>query len=853
MTKSKRDRKEKGKKRQRGNSDTETAEKQGTGQLKKHTSIRLSKEESKKRTLTPDVLSDTTAYEIAPTPENSDRETAQKQGKEQPKKRIRLSKEESKKRKRENYKYTQEEKRNKAFFDKGNFKTLTSEVPSDTTAYEIAPTPETGVINWYQCGEKWRLQWLMEDIQDLQSPEKKGNGEQKTDEEIERDKRKALELMEELKKRILNEEVTPEKQRKAADEFFVAMGRGCSWGTVPKHDVNSVDARLFGCAACGMKEYDNVESLESAKKGFERIPLSQLEKSLKMKPEAAKEYNERMKQNPVQLINEDGNVRSEVNPWRVLSVYTHKNVHYHMHPELVLDPSDTNSIEPIAIVCANCATSVHKGEIPKHSIASNVDFGLANRIELEDLTERELQMLALVRHYYNIYKIESNSRRLREHQQSAIKGSSILFEHEAPYKVSNLLSPETMTSNVFLHFVGPKGEFDALFKKLMRTKSADVFGRSWVMFNWLTVLHRINPQYQNIVLPDTYKKFEQTVSTATESFITNSLKTYDENVMQKTDVAKDDVAGVRATTNPNMQVNHESSPDFTDADCKFALKHSYLASTSVTSHNSGTDSTHAYMLNAAKTFGINVEADRAEYDKAKSFRADLPVNEFSDGELPLVGAFPNVFMLGKAYDKEVCNVNLKDCVHLLMQFSAVPAKCTMLLFYLFDVQRRHANIRGMSARRKANPKAFEEMSREIMSPAFQTKVQNAVAHPDSKDAKFVLNKLLPVLTTAGKHTSFGALELTAALGETYGLIRRFGPEFEFLTIAIDDVNAPQVMRLTFHQKDNVKFPSTASGEYLSAMKEGRVFAEGTIRLPTNWSALATAVTENPVASDRYPS
>ena len=72
-----------------------------------------------------------------------------------------------------------------------------------------------------------------------------------------------------------------------------------------------------------------------------------------------------------------------------------------------------------------------------------------------------------------------------------------------------------------------------------------------------------------------------------------------------------------------------------------------------------------------------------------------------------------------------------------------------------------------------------------------------MAHPESKDAKYILSKLLPVLTTAGKHTSFGALERNASLGETYATIRRFGPQFAFLTIAIDDVNNLHVLPLPF--------------------------------------------------------
>jgi hypothetical protein len=150
----------------------------------------------------------------------------------------------------------------------------------------------------------------------------------------------------------------------------------------------------------------------------------------------------------------------------------------------------------------------------------------------------------------------------------------------------------------------------------------------------------------------------------------------------------------------------------------------------------------------------------------------------------------------------------------------------MLIFYLFDIQRRHDNIRGMSTRRKADPSKFNEFSKEVMSSVFQEKLKNAVAYPGGRDAKYILNKLLPVLASAGKHTAFGALEWNSSLGEIYAMICRFGPEFELLTIAFDDVNSPQVFRLTFSQPYNINFPSVASKHFLSSMKYGIPFTSG---------------------------
>jgi hypothetical protein len=301
-----------------------------------------------------------------------------------------------------------------------------------------------------------------------------------------------------------------------------------------------------------------------------------------------------------------------------------------------------------------------------------------------------------------------------------------------------------------------------------------------------------------------------------------------------------------------MQASHSTSyKDEGDEECndtEFAMKFCLLTDQNTTMHQSNMDSSYIYLTNAAKSMGINVDTEKEKYIDSKSFRSQYPVNEFTTGEFGLVAAFPHIFMFGKAYKKHVSNLKQKDCIHLLMQFCSAAAQCRTLLFYLFDIQRRHSNIKGMSARRHANPEAFDELAQEISSPSFHMKVQNAVADPGCKDAKYVLRKLIPVLTTAGKHTSYGALERNSALGENYALIRRFGPELTFLTVAIDDVSCPHVFRLSFNQPNNFQFPSKASKNFLDCMKFGKTYVEGDVKVPTNWSSIATAVTANPVAS-----
>ena len=100
----------------------------------------------------------------------------------------------------------------------------------------------------------------MEDIQDLLDCNDKTNVQQKEA------GMKANFLIQELKQRLGKEKVTPEKQKNAADKFFQAIRRGLPWGTKSYFTHDSVDARLFGCAWCRMKEYDNSDDLVTKKK-----------------------------------------------------------------------------------------------------------------------------------------------------------------------------------------------------------------------------------------------------------------------------------------------------------------------------------------------------------------------------------------------------------------------------------------------------------------------------------------------------------------------------------------------------------------------------------------------------------
>ena len=170
-------------------------------------------------------------------------------------------------------------------------------------------------------------------------------------------------------------------------------------------------------------------------------------------------------------------------------------------------------------ICSNCKACLDDKKTPYQSLAAGIDFGDPYRIGLEPLTERERQMLSKIRHFLYIIKIESNTAdgRVKERGQSALKGCGIYFNDDSVRVVSDLLSQESINGDVYLNFVGPEGEYDALAAKVIG--SANVEGRAWVIYQWLKVLGEVNCHYQyDDELPE-YDQVKAKLKAANEALV----------------------------------------------------------------------------------------------------------------------------------------------------------------------------------------------------------------------------------------------------------------------------------------------------------------------------------------------
>jgi len=697
------------------------------------------------------------------------------------------------------------------------------------------------------------------------------------------------------------QQVTPEKQHELGTKFLEAQGRGgLSWGK--RTFGESIDAPLFTCASCGLRDFD------CDGRQYQYVDLNKLD-ILKLDNEKWGEHVDRMHRDdgdPLYLpVDKDGNTEKfkTSNAYSIwpqdedlikdlnqgsrnykdclledvpcgercppeCPFYHGKRVKYfHLHPEFVEEYNEEDGeIGFKVMLCGDCHRSVDKKnentndpepEIPELSIASGVDIGNFRRVGLTPLTLRERNIISKVRHYINVFKIEA-VRGTNAH--SSIKGCGIMFDHDSPQVVKELLTTESINGDVQLQFVNHKGEYDRLIARV--TKGANVSGRAHVIYQWLGVLGRISKWYKGDKelqkLPP-YNEFKQTMDYCNKALVAQAELIDDEELEKQVDIARDDYASVRGTTTSSIVQLDCDENELEVGD--FPMRCVNVTDSNKTPHDNRADPDHDFLLSCAGTLGIDedqqvaIAESNAKYEEAaikkkltKSFREEMPYNEFMTGDEGLLKAYPNVFLFGTAYDPrhEAPRLTTKQRHHLLMQFTCSAASCVPLIFHLFDQMQRHEVLRSVHAKTQDKSKwnAFVEL---YTSPEFQAKLQQASADPHSSVGREVMRVLTPMLAGAGKSVTFGAIERDRSKGEIMALGRRFGCAPTFLTFAIDDVNNISSIRLTTPGSGNTKFPSQVSGEIYEALRNG-YNVEGSIPIPKTYLERLTRLTENPVGA-----
>jgi hypothetical protein len=166
--------------------------------------------------------------------------------------------------------------------------------------------------------------------------------------------------------------------------------------------------------------------------------------------------------------------------------------------------------------------------------------------------------------------------------------------------------------------------------------------------------------------------------------------------------------------------------------------------------------------------------------------------------------------------------------HLLLQFTNVAAHDIAQIFVLANQLRRHSMLRAVGGRvTQENFECFVEL---VNDTTFDSKLENAINHPETKDAKQFMRKVLPLLSFIGQAKPWGRSRRSAVVRKLLGMYERYGPPSVFWTVSVDDVHNILSIRMSFPSSSNAGFPSFAAGDELKTWEEGGTAQEVKVML-----------------------
>ena len=236
-----------------------------------------------------------------------------------------------------------------------------------------------------------------------------------------------------------------------------------------------------------------------------------------------------------------------------------------------------------------------------------------------------------------------------------------------------------------------------------------------------------------------------------------------------------------------------------------------------------------------------------------SHRNSMPACDFNDGDYSLTCAFPHVFPLGQAHNRSTGALNGEQLNHLFTQFNQAPARDRKLLACVFDNKRRTQTLLGVKVLSKGNSKAYKEMDEVVNAAGFQEKLEAAVNHPESEEARQLLTTLHNCLTIAGKNQSYGSHELRNVVPSIKELSKSLGPPSAFVTCSFDSKGNPRAFRLSKAVVTNrdmpAHLPENNLQEFIDIMVgNGNATQENNyFPFPMDESARAKEGIDNPIA------
>ena len=695
-------------------------------------------------------------------------------------------------------------------------------------------------------------------------------------------------LMQEIKSQLL----TPEEENECVNQFATSQGKASAVLSAEPTTTSFLEglppsdtANILICGCCGMT---NVQGRYN--KYSRTVLLKDLPSQLQVNGEQLIQWSMLKSQPPLKLPVDDVGNFEDFHLYKLHSIYDSEVVKksFYLHPESV---HWVNAEEEATVLCHVCFDWYQQGgqkgaKPPEFSLASGLDFGNPERLKMAEPSIMEKKVISKVRHFHNVVKIHPNqeSGKRTDGTRAELRGGCIAFRDHSPQIASlgilwKQLSQgkdecltDIMKGSMTIQLVGSDGQME----KIMHSAKyvTHLRCRAYVLYQWLAVLHACHQLYKNdvsVVLMDTkeeamrFKNFLTAVQKSNKS-LHESFQNVTSETLEAADLMEgDDVAQVRTRIRRDSEYQDEGEGASNNIE-SVEFSHSYVSEKPtlyLNSENSAeqSDIEHKeeikrYVQSIAEAFDVDLN----DHDKKvgggafDAPREEVPLNEFTEFKELLTGAFPDVFLFGKTYDKDSL-LNAKQLKHLLFQFTNRAGKSKELLFYLYDATARKDVTYNFNCKVRRDPKAFEEYSKLVNSDGFRKKMKIAAQNPSSEVAKEVLRTVLPVLSFGSRTTVPGSLAGdTGNMARGMATAKRYGPASTFLTVTPDDINNPTSLRLCIGDRNNQIFPACTDEEFFSKLKAGESYEvdgeSGTVRIPLDYTSRMKYAVENPVAVAR---
>ena len=176
-------------------------------------------------------------------------------------------------------------------------------------------------------------------------------------------------------------------------------------------------------------------------------------------------------------------------------------------------------------------------------------------------------------------------------------------------------------------------------------------------------------------------------------------------------------------------------------------------------------------------------------------RENNPICEFTSNDELMYGSFPWLFLFGSGVPK--CgSLPITFTKFLLSHFNQGFAQDHKFLFTIFNQIQRHACVRASSLKVNARSRGTQNLMDTINDPDFGNKLQSAILHPNSREAKALLQKVMPNVSLIAAKVPFGVAERHNSLYKLYAMIQRYGLPTWFLSFAQKENDSPLCIRIS---------------------------------------------------------